>query len=67
MQPFYEKDAYVNDLGEEGEQRVREAYGKNYGRLVALKNKYDPTNRSASTKTSSRVKPHRQQRVPRIS
>ena len=44
MQPFFEKDAYVNDLGEEGEQRVREAYGQNYGRLVALKNKYDPTN-----------------------
>jgi FAD binding domain-containing protein/berberine-like enzyme len=44
MQRFCEKDAYVNDLGEEGEQRIREAYGQNYGRLVALKNKYDPTN-----------------------
>lgn len=44
MQPFYERSAYVNDLGEEGEQRVREAYGPNYDRLVALKNKYDPTN-----------------------
>ena len=29
---------------EEGEQRVREAYGPNYERLVTLKNKYDPTN-----------------------
>jgi hypothetical protein len=44
MQPFCEHDAYVNDLGEEGEQRVREAYGQNYERLVALKQKYDPTN-----------------------
>ena len=44
MQPFCEHDAYVNDLGEEGEQRVREAYGQNYERLVVLKQKYDPTN-----------------------
>lgn len=44
MQPFCEHDAYVNDLGEEGEQRVREAYGQNYERLAALKQKYDPTN-----------------------
>ncbi len=44
MQPFCEHDAYVNDLGEEGEQRVHEAYGKNYERLAALKQKYDPTN-----------------------
>jgi hypothetical protein len=36
--------AYVNDLGDEGEDRARRAYGNNYERLVALKNKYDPTN-----------------------
>jgi FAD/FMN-containing dehydrogenase len=44
MQPFFEKGVYVNNLGEEGEDRVREAYGENYGRLVALKDRYDPTN-----------------------
>jgi hypothetical protein len=44
MQPFCEHDAYVNDHGEEGEQRVREAYGQNYERLAALKQKYDPAN-----------------------
>ena len=35
---------YVNNLGEEGEDRVRAAYGDNYERLVALKHTYDPTN-----------------------
>jgi FAD/FMN-containing dehydrogenase len=44
MQPFYEHRAYVNDLGEEGEERVVEAFGENYDRLLALKKKYDPTN-----------------------
>lgn len=44
IQPFVERRNYVNDLGEEGEQRVREAYGPSFERLVDLKAKYDPTN-----------------------
>jgi FAD/FMN-containing dehydrogenase len=44
MSPFSIGAEYVNNLGEEGEDRVRAAYGDNYHRLVALKNKYDPTN-----------------------
>lgn len=47
LQPFVERAVYVNaleDALEEGELRVREAYGANYDRLVILKNKYDPTN-----------------------
>lgn len=46
MQPFSTGGVYVNFLSEdEGEDRVRAAYGAtNYERLVALKNKYDPTN-----------------------
>ncbi len=44
MQPFVERGVYVNNLGEEGEDRVRDAYGPNYERLVGLKNKFDPTN-----------------------
>jgi FAD/FMN-containing dehydrogenase len=44
MSPFSIGAEYVNNLGEEGEDRVRAAYGDNYERLVVLKNKYDPTN-----------------------
>jgi FAD/FMN-containing dehydrogenase len=44
MQPFSNGVVYVNNLGEEGENRVRAAYGPNYEKLVMLKNKYDPTN-----------------------
>ena len=36
--------AYVNYLGEEGEERVRAAYAGNYHRLRALKKRYDPSN-----------------------
>ena len=36
--------AYVNDLGRDDEDRIRTAYGANYERLAALKNKYDPDN-----------------------
>jgi len=44
MQPFASSGVYVNFLGNEGDERVRAAYGVNYERLVALKNTYDPTN-----------------------
>jgi FAD/FMN-containing dehydrogenase len=45
MKPFSPGGVYVNNLGDdEPEGRVRAAYGPNYERLVALKNKYDPTN-----------------------
>jgi FAD/FMN-containing dehydrogenase len=43
LQP-YAHGAYINFLGDEGQERVRSAYGPNYEHLVALKNKYDPTN-----------------------
>lgn len=35
---------YVNHLGDEGERRVREAYGPAYERLTALKRTWDPGN-----------------------
>ncbi len=44
MRPFSTGGVYANNLGEEGTDRVQAAYGENYPRLAALKNKYDPTN-----------------------
>ncbi|MEJ7767407.1 MAG: BBE domain-containing protein, partial [Chitinophagaceae bacterium] len=44
IQPYSSHKVYVNVLGVEGEERVKEAYGKNYPRLAALKRKYDPNN-----------------------
>ena len=43
--PFSPGSVYVNFIGaDEGEDRVRAAYGANYDRLAAIKAKYDPDN-----------------------
>jgi FAD/FMN-containing dehydrogenase len=42
--PYSTGSVYVNFLSSDDENRVRAAYGANYDRLVALKNRYDPTN-----------------------
>jgi FAD/FMN-containing dehydrogenase len=48
MEPYSSGSVYVNYLGqeaEEGAERIKAAYGpEKYKKLVALKNKYDPTN-----------------------
>jgi FAD/FMN-containing dehydrogenase len=47
MLPFTTGSDYVNHIGleaEEGTDRIKAAFGANYDRLVALKNRYDPTN-----------------------
>ena len=45
VHPFNSAGAYVNFMmDDEGESRVKASYGDNYGRLVALKKKFDPAN-----------------------
>jgi FAD/FMN-containing dehydrogenase len=47
MQPYVDRAVYVNgleDAGANDEQPVRDAYGANFERLVALKKRFDPTN-----------------------
>jgi FAD/FMN-containing dehydrogenase len=45
MRPFSTGGVYMNFLSmDEGEERVRAAYGSNYDRLAAIKTSYDPTN-----------------------
>jgi hypothetical protein len=45
LEPHHTDSVYVNFLMDEGEERVREAYGgERYDRLKQLKRKYDPGN-----------------------
>lgn len=44
MQPFSTGGVYANNLGDEGDDRVRAAFGANYRRLSEIKERYDPTN-----------------------
>lgn len=56
IQPFVERGVYVNSLDdpETDDHRVAEAFGPNYEQVVAIKNKYDPTNFFAS---NANIKP----------
>jgi FAD/FMN-containing dehydrogenase len=44
VEPFSTGEVYVNHLDAEEATRITGAYSRNYDRLVALKNEYDPTN-----------------------
>ncbi len=44
LHPHSAGGAYVNFMMDEDQERVQATYRKNYGRLVEIKNKYDPAN-----------------------
>jgi hypothetical protein len=44
IEPFTDGFYINNMMGDEGDKKIRANFGGNYGRLVELKNKYDPTN-----------------------
>jgi FAD/FMN-containing dehydrogenase len=44
LHPYSSGGAYVNFMMEEGEERIRATYGKNYKRLAKIKKRYDPGN-----------------------
>jgi FAD/FMN-containing dehydrogenase len=44
LHPYSAGGAYVNFMMDEGEDRIRATYGKNYDRLARIKKRYDPTN-----------------------
>ena len=45
LAPYSTGGVYANFLGDEGQERVKAAYGlEKYEHLVALKDRYDPTN-----------------------
>jgi FAD/FMN-containing dehydrogenase len=60
MQRFSSGSLYLNfpGFGEEGEDLVKAAFGKNYERLVEIKTKYDPEN---LFRMNQNIKPHKSQ------
>jgi FAD/FMN-containing dehydrogenase len=44
LHPYSAGGAYINFMMEEGDDRIRATYGKNYGRLAKIKKRYDPAN-----------------------
>ncbi|MEJ5964402.1 FAD-binding oxidoreductase [Pedobacter immunditicola] len=44
LKPYSDSGGYVNFMMDEGEERIKASYGKNYDRLAEIKRKYDPDN-----------------------
>jgi len=60
LRPYSCGAVYVNFLGDEGEERVRAAYGGNYDRLAEGKRMYDPAN---MFRLNNNIDPERRPRV----
>ena len=56
--PYSAGGAYVNFMMDEGEDRIRATYGKNYDRLAKIKKRYDPTN---FFRVNQNIKPAKQE------
>ncbi len=55
VRPLAASGVYVNDLGDEGSDRVQEAFGDNFSRLAAVKARYDPANLFRATQNIAPV------------
>jgi FAD/FMN-containing dehydrogenase len=44
LHPYSTGGAYINFMMDEGQDRIRATYGKNYDRLAKIKKRYDPSN-----------------------
>ena len=44
LKPFSRGAAYINFLGDDGQDRIRAAYGASYARLSTIKRRLDPDN-----------------------
>jgi len=44
LHPYSAGGVYLNMIMDEGQDRIRAAYGQNYDRLAKIKAKYDPDN-----------------------
>jgi FAD/FMN-containing dehydrogenase len=44
MKPFTTGGVYLNFIGDEGDERIRAAFGPSYERLAEVKRAYDPDN-----------------------
>jgi len=56
LEPYVHHSVYANNLGDEGDDRVRSAYGQNFEPLAAVKQTYDPTN---FFRLNQNIRPHR--------
>jgi FAD/FMN-containing dehydrogenase len=59
LAPYLAERSYTNYLSADDHDRVRQAYGPNYERLVELKRRYDPGNLFRLNHNLDPIGPHR--------